>query len=783
MNTLQNLKIAFFSSSGKQDSFIQIQPGQTQQETGEILESWSHELDLIRNYCANGPGVSLIKNDELFIPQNQFEKVVIFLLLSPDCIFKNNSVLNKLPASDLRRDSNYYYPIVTIGDIDITNLFESEQASVTLLEKNSLDTRLKFLDSGIWHRYIQRSSSTDEEFEAQLKNTLDDLCLYHDNKLYHSVVARATLEFHIRLLENSRIAPVGTMDHKEKVTPFKFHSESKMKQRAAEIEKFFLDNFNSKEGSTLRWRFLMVDDYASYPLSPVSGAGNIKIISKKGWVDLLLKNFRIDIEVPGPAGEKNASYKGATQDIIEHTLSLMRKGTYDVLLLDYLLGPAKRLGGSKEREYGSDFLKILLEDNKEASPEYRRGPMGRFWIFPISSFPFAFSDKLRQLGLDSYTELWHLSGGGDPISTPHLFQYYLLKFMQQQMMEYFMDDKMLAGYLKPLSNIEQIEIWAGAIEKKLDQLVLQSMIMENESHESVFAESVIDLKPSKEFKKFILHLRDLMRLLNAGVRSYDALSEFETRWQQIETNAHFQATIGLLSKKFDRLIFHSQELAAKKIETCNGRRLVLSDMHLLKLPDNLKTKPNIRELWLNGNRLEFLPDWIGELKKLEKIYLTHNNFYLFPAPLLDKRLKKLRYIDLRHNHIKIKNNADPKPYLATTRKEVETLLKEAHKMLENAQDQHATIQDLVKNENIKAAAKYFEKLNEEYKKKGRIPEDLATETSDYLTILINRINQLYRAANNGLTTNNDYSTILNQITHSLLKESRAYFENAFDVKS
>ncbi|MCO6491742.1 MAG: leucine-rich repeat domain-containing protein [Phaeodactylibacter sp.] len=773
--SLQNLKISFFGASGKQDGLFPIQPGQLHPGFSDLAESWAPELETIKKYCS---GFSFIENDNLFVKESRFEKVAVFLLLSSDCIYKNNSVLNKLLSSGLRKDPDYYYPIITIGDLDIANLFETEQANALLPEKNSLDTRLKFLDSGIWHRYIQRSP-TDEKFkfEEQLKNALNDLCLYHDNNLYHSIVARATLEFHLRLLDNSRIAPVGKMDHKEKVTPFKFHSETKMKQKAQEIEGFFLENFGKGKSTPLRWRFLMVDDYASYPLSPVSGAADIQIVSKKDWVGLLLDKFQTDIEVPRPTGEKKPDYKGATRDIIKHTLSMMRQRTYDILLLDYLLGPAKRLRGKKEREYGSDFLNMLQEDNKESSLEYHRGPMGRFWIFPISSFPFAFPDKLRQLGLDSYTGLWHLSGGGDPVSSPYLFRYYLLKFMQQQIMEYVMDDKMLSGGLRPFSRIEQVEIWAGAIEKKLGQLVLQSIILENEAHESAVAESMVDQKLAKRFKDFIFRLRELMRLLNAGVRNYDALTEFEARWQEIQQNKYYPATINLLSQKFNQLIFHNQKLATEKTEASNGRRLVLSDMHLLKIPDSLRDKANIRELWLNGNRLEFLPDWLGELKNLEKIYLTHNNFYLFPAPLLDKRLKKLRYIDLRHNQIKIKNTTGPRPGLATTRQEVSVLLAEAQKMMESTQGHLETIRELIENEDVKAAAKYFERLNQEYKNKGRISENTADETSDFLTLLINRINQLYRAANNGLISNNDYAATLSQITHSLLKESRIYFDN------
>lgn len=424
MKILQNLKIAFFSISNNQGSIFQIQPDQD-----EEVGAWERVIMLIKNYCKIEPSVVYLNEEELFNPKNKHEKIVIFFLLPSYNTSKYNSILKYLLASRLRsilpENKPNYYPIITIGDLDIANISPSGEPTHSLF--NDIDPHLKFLDSGIWHRYVNITSPI-EKFIEQVSLVLKDLCLYHEIKLYHSPAAQTALEFQLRTYTSPRAPSIAERGHSHgiAINSIKYHCESSMKRRALEIEDFLLDHFNKGKESQFQWRFLMIDKNAGTPLSLLSLKNNEGITSKRDWIYFLLKDLQVSIDLPKSMADNNKNHEGGEGNIIDLSLSMMREKKYDILLVDYLLNPW---------EYNSNFLKILLEDNKKAVPEYRRGPTEKFWIFPITSYSFAFSDKLLQLGLDSYNELWYLSGGGDPISTPYLFRYNLLRFMQQQVLE------------------------------------------------------------------------------------------------------------------------------------------------------------------------------------------------------------------------------------------------------------------------------------------------------------------------------------------------------------
>lgn len=59
---------------------------------------------------------------------------------------------------------------------------------------------------------------------------------------------------------------------------------------------------------------------------------------------------------------------------------------------------------------------------------------------------------------------------------------------------------------------------------------------------------------------------------------------------------------------------------------------------------------NVRTLWLNTNRLEFLPPEIGSLINLETFYLTNNKLKSLPAEI--GLLSKLKMLDLHNNRLK-----------------------------------------------------------------------------------------------------------------------------------
>lgn len=100
------------------------------------------------------------------------------------------------------------------------------------------------------------------------------------------------------------------------------------------------------------------------------------------------------------------------------------------------------------RQYGTDILKelkIQYEDNvaktdlttsqKDELEQYKqaKGPFGKFWIFFISAFSNAISEKMLSEGMHYNTDYWHIARGACPTTTPELFRYNLMSLMHHQL--------------------------------------------------------------------------------------------------------------------------------------------------------------------------------------------------------------------------------------------------------------------------------------------------------------------------------------------------------------
>lgn len=100
------------------------------------------------------------------------------------------------------------------------------------------------------------------------------------------------------------------------------------------------------------------------------------------------------------------------------------------------------------RQYGTDILKelkIQYEENaaktdltiskKLELEQYKqaKGPFGKFWIFFISAFSNAISEKMLSEGMHYNTDYWHIARGACPTTTPELFRYNLMSLMHHQL--------------------------------------------------------------------------------------------------------------------------------------------------------------------------------------------------------------------------------------------------------------------------------------------------------------------------------------------------------------
>ncbi len=94
-------------------------------------------------------------------------------------------------------------------------------------------------------------------------------------------------------------------------------------------------------------------------------------------------------------------------------------------------------------------------------------------------------------------------------------------------------------------------------------------------------------------------------------------------------------------------------------ELKNLEELYLNDDKKLKLDKNfeiLGNLPKLKSLHLEHDGFRKLPHNINKLKNLENLYINDNKLHNVPLEIKD--LKKLRYVDLNHNHFSPKKTDD-----------------------------------------------------------------------------------------------------------------------------
>ena len=73
--------------------------------------------------------------------------------------------------------------------------------------------------------------------------------------------------------------------------------------------------------------------------------------------------------------------------------------------------------------------------------------------------------------------------------------------------------------------------------------------------------------------------------------------------------------------------------------------LHLNGLQLNKMPQRIRYLTNLKTLYLGENNISYLSNYINELKELEILDISHNNFKKFPAPLLKNKNIKDLYLD------------------------------------------------------------------------------------------------------------------------------------------
>lgn len=334
-----------------------------------------------------------------------------------------------------------------------------------LKDLQSEDGRALYLDSSVWIRYAPS--------EDAVQNIEDFFADCHQD-IYKTANAQEMQEFRARLAKNSFLRSfVG--GHYGDVIPFVFHSETEMNgliysdrtnANKGKIDgsslKATLSKYSEKaKGAKLHWRLLIVDDNAYQGNnSDERKVQKCKVVANILKDDCYLRCEDSESDFPKCVrcksmikefNEKSAkSEQCFIVDLecainIEEAVAKLMEKRFDLILLDYLLGENK---DKSSRNYGTNLLRNLkrqYEDNiliKNSLSEedatilkkyvQGKGPFGKLWIFFISAFSNAISERMLAEGMHYNTDYWYIARGACPTTTPELFRYNLYSLFYQQ---------------------------------------------------------------------------------------------------------------------------------------------------------------------------------------------------------------------------------------------------------------------------------------------------------------------------------------------------------------
>jgi hypothetical protein len=462
--------------------------------------------------------------------------------------FLPNSPLRSIVSKGASRHlvAHRFNPIITISykDLATPNAHEICEEQ-TFADYQPLDPRVRFLDASIWHRYVPEfpAAMFKENFASCFSTTLDDVVNYWQDGLYYTVSALSTLEFQLRILQQSYIGKFGDYGHDTVVIPFKFHSERYLKH-LSELE-MAADAFLMHRGEknsllkSIKWQCLVVDDNADSTLSTIGDEFPCNV-SKKQCLEkpLTFLQEKADIQ----ADTFDLQLPNGKRNIIQQCLQAMEHKVFDLIFLDYLLGEGDMK--STSREFGHQFLQDLLEDSKEL-PKYKSDFLGKYWIFPISSFPYALNDHLLQVGLSPHHHIWNLSNGSDPLSTPYHYAYYLLRFIKQKIRTVFLDDRALLQTLRKIPfkpNKDACKPWAKYLHSTLQRYEnLFSIIRVNGEQEDIqFSKSILKFTENEtKMIEVISHFRSIVNTVmeTSGI-NLDQVNQAEKKLQLIDFESY-----------------------------------------------------------------------------------------------------------------------------------------------------------------------------------------------------------------------------------------------------
>lgn len=400
-----------------------------------------------------------------------------------------------------------------------------------------IDPRFRILDASIWNTYVALFPPIS--FEKRLKDAITSIVDYHENGLFKTVVAQEFLEFQCRKLRDSYVKsyPGG---HAKRVTPFRFHSESKMKELAGDK----LTEIRKKAPYT--WGCLLVDDYASEPLrsmDTVDDGSEEKITNKLDWIEHILNpNPEKDEPVKFLKPNKFWTRKGPTQEgeekikgyldyyiyLLQHPEKVNDKRP-DIIILDYFFGIGET---DPDQRYGHHFIKMLKGHKESRELPKTSMAFNKYWLFPISAFEHAFRSHLRLMGYSTGSEMIEIGDGADPINSPELFRYLFYSFLLYQGSSVSLDFDLIKNRLNEKKEGDKVPnpLFKELLKQHYDQLVGMTTRFNwllDEKDISYLADSVQKDASLKTLKRIVVHFQSLISAI-----VYGSSWEWRKMWEE-----------------------------------------------------------------------------------------------------------------------------------------------------------------------------------------------------------------------------------------------------------
>lgn len=470
--------------------------------------------------------------------------------------------------------------LMELGHVDAKNQEESEKAERKLLDAlhQQIDPRFRYLDSSIWNQYLSVVPAPD--FAKRLQAIVKNILRYHIYGLYRSVIAQEYLEFQTRKLIQSYVKdyPGG---HSKDVTPFRFHSESKMREKA-ENKRENLQGYS--------WNCQLIDDYALKPLRPMKNEEDKVITNKKELVlDLVntpdlgsgikeentsLINIQSPLapassEIPQTKGFINSQYKLLTQD-----------PRPDIMILDYFLGSEEK---ELDQKYGHKFIRKLTEElDKDFDSKKESLALGKYWIFPISGFEHAFRSHQRLMGLSAGNEYIDIGDGADPINSPQLFRYLFYSFLDYQRKTALPElHSLLTTILTALRKDSLKEVIKENYAQIVQTIALAKVILKERGQSELAQSFFTGINAPKFDQDFLLHIQGFISLIAHG-SSWD----WKRMWDEYLFIMDTKSTFGL--PKVDPIREPEPDWEEKRVSELLETLFEKTDEYILNLKNQIQ---------------------------------------------------------------------------------------------------------------------------------------------------------------------------------------------------